>query len=102
MSGDQSILKLQGACASVNSPTTRMSTPLERIQSGIASHTRPSGNPDENESSETDAVRHDVIAPSTPCRRSSTTVDDASRPERRDRVARRRFGFPRASWQVRL
>src|SRR5215470_14356693 len=74
MSGDQSILKLHGACARPRSPTTLMSTPIERIQSGIASHTNPSGSPEENDWSATDAVLHDVIALSTPCRRSPPTL----------------------------
>jgi hypothetical protein len=39
-----------------------MSTPIERIQSGIEYHTRPSGSPDEKDSSTTDAVRQDRIA----------------------------------------
>ncbi len=33
-----------------------------RIQSGMAYQTRPSGRPDENDSSATAAVRHDRIA----------------------------------------
>src|SRR5690348_13407478 len=74
MSGDHSILKLHGACARPKSPTTRMSTPIERIQSGIAGHTRPRGSPEENDWSATDAVLHDVIAASTPFRRSAPTV----------------------------
>jgi hypothetical protein len=79
MSGDQSILKLQGACARLSRPTTRMSTPIERIQSGIASHTNPRGSPDENDWSATDAVRHDVIAPSTPRRSPPTPATVAVR-----------------------
>src|SRR5579864_2633751 len=62
ISGDQRNLKVQGACARVIRPTTRMSTPILRIQSGMAIHTRPSGRPDENDSSTTDAVRHERIA----------------------------------------
>src|SRR5262245_61398787 len=62
MSGDQSILKAHGACARVINPTCRMSTPIECIQSGIAIVTRPSGRPEEKDSSATAAVRHDVIA----------------------------------------
>src|SRR5262245_35022858 len=62
MSGDQSILNDHGACASVISPTTRMSTSIERIQSGMAIQTSPSGKPDAKDRSATDSVRHDVIA----------------------------------------
>src|ERR1700687_110919 len=62
MSGDQRNLKVQGACARVISPTTRMSTPILRIQSGMAIHTSPSGSPDENDSSTTEAVRQERIA----------------------------------------
>src|SRR5687767_5934265 len=62
MIGDQRNLKVHGACARVISPTTLMSTPMLRSQSGMAIHTRPSGSPDEKESSETDAVRHERIA----------------------------------------
>src|SRR5512137_1035818 len=62
MSGDHTTLNAHGACASVNRPTSRMSTPIDRIQSGIAYQTKPSGMPDENESRTTDAVRHDRIA----------------------------------------
>ena len=62
MSGDQRTLNAHGACARVNSPTTRMSTPMSRIQSGMAIQTSPSGRPDENDSSATDAVRQEVNA----------------------------------------
>ncbi len=34
-----------------------MSTPARAIQAGIASHTRPSGNPEENDSRVTEARR---------------------------------------------
>ena len=60
MSGDQRNLKVHGACARVKSPTTRMSTPIERIQSGIAIQTSPSGSPDENDSATTAATRDSV------------------------------------------
>ena len=46
---------------------------------GSRATTTPSGSPDEKESSETDAVRHDVIASRNPCRRSTATADDGSR-----------------------
>ena len=49
MSGAQSTLNVQGACASVISPTTRMSTPMSRIQSGMAYQTSPSGSPEAND-----------------------------------------------------
>jgi hypothetical protein len=62
MNGDQRNLNVQGACARVMSPTTRMSTPMSRIQSGIANHTSPKGRPEEKERRETDPVRQDVIA----------------------------------------
>src|SRR6188472_4097019 len=62
MSGDHTTLNAQGACASVKTPTARISTPIDRIQSGNAIQTRPSGSPDEKESSATDAVRQDRIA----------------------------------------
>src|SRR5512139_314998 len=62
ISGDQTTLNAQGACARVNSPTTRMSTPIERIQSGIEYQTRPSGSPEENDRSATEAVRQERIA----------------------------------------
>ena len=39
-----------------------MSTPMLRIQSGMAYQTRPKGRPEENDNSATDAVRHDRIA----------------------------------------
>jgi hypothetical protein len=39
-----------------------MSTSIERIQSGIAIQTRPSGRPELKERRTTDAVRHDLIA----------------------------------------
>src|SRR5688572_20586843 len=57
MSGDQNTLNDQGACASVSRPTTRMSTPMSRIQSGMAYQTRPSGRPEANERKETERVR---------------------------------------------
>ena len=62
MRGDHSILNDHGAWASVISPTTRMSTPMLRIQSGIAVMTSASGSPDENESKTTDPVRHEASA----------------------------------------
>src|SRR5688572_18058072 len=62
MSGAQRNLNVHGACASVMSPTMRMSTPMSRIQSGMAIHTSPSGMPDENDISVTDAVRQEVNA----------------------------------------
>jgi hypothetical protein len=40
----------------------RMSTPLERIQSGIAIQTSPSGSPEAKDSSATEAVRHERMA----------------------------------------
>jgi hypothetical protein len=55
-------LKVQGACASVISPTTRMSTPMSRIQSGMATQTSPRGRPDANDWRTTAAVRLDRIA----------------------------------------
>jgi hypothetical protein len=60
MSGDQRNLNVHGACARVKSPTTRISTPIERIQSGIAIQTSPSGNPDENDRATTAATRDNV------------------------------------------
>jgi len=39
-----------------------MSTPMLRIQSGIAVMTSASGRPDENESKTTDPVRHEARA----------------------------------------
>src|SRR5262245_15130064 len=39
-----------------------MSTPVSRIQSGMAYQPRPSGSPDENDSSATEAVRHERMA----------------------------------------
>ena len=39
-----------------------MSTPMSRIQSGIEDQTSPSGMPDENDSSATEAVRRDRSA----------------------------------------
>src|SRR5688500_9988275 len=39
-----------------------MSTPMSRIQSGIAYQTSPSGRPDANESSDTESVRFDRSA----------------------------------------
>src|SRR5438094_4883416 len=62
ISGDQRTLNAHGAWASVMSPTTEMLTPLLAIQSGTAIMTRPNGRPEENERSDTAAVRHDVIA----------------------------------------
>src|SRR5436305_7300905 len=62
MSGDQRNLNVHGAWARVMSPTTRMSTPLFFSQSGMAIQTSPSGSPEENDSSVTEAVRHDLIA----------------------------------------
>src|SRR5262245_31426942 len=62
MNGDHNILNDHGAWASVMRPTTRMSTSIERIQSGIAIQTRPRGRPELNESRTTDAVRQDLIA----------------------------------------
>ena len=59
MSGAQITLNAHGACASVIRPTTRMSTPMSRIQSGMAYQTSPSGSPDENDSSDTAMVRFD-------------------------------------------
>ena len=43
----------------VRTPTTRMSTPMSRIQSGIEYQTGPSGRPDENDSGATETVRQD-------------------------------------------
>jgi hypothetical protein len=62
ISGDQRNLNVHGAWASVNSPTTRMSTPDLRIQSGIATQISPRGIPEANDISVTDAVRHEVKA----------------------------------------
>src|SRR4051812_623469 len=62
MSGDQRNLKVQGACARVMRPTTRMSMPIRRIQSGMAVKTRANGRPEENDSRVTEAVRQEVIA----------------------------------------
>src|SRR6185369_11659673 len=62
MSGDQRNLKVQGAWARVIKPTTRISMPIRRIQSGMAVRTRANGRPEENERSVTEAVRHEVIA----------------------------------------
>jgi hypothetical protein len=42
-------------------PTTRISTPILRIQSGMAMRTSPKGRPDENDRRETAAVRQEVI-----------------------------------------
>jgi hypothetical protein len=39
-----------------------MSTPMLRIQSGIAVMTSANGSPDENESKTTDPVRHEASA----------------------------------------
>ena len=52
--GDHSSLNDHGAWASVKRPITLMSTPARAIQAGIASHTRPSGRPEENESRATE------------------------------------------------
>src|SRR6478672_13242068 len=60
--GSQRNLNVHGACASVNSPTTRMSTPDLRIQSGIATQISPRGIPEANDINVTEAVRHDVNA----------------------------------------
>jgi hypothetical protein len=57
ISGDQRNLKAQGACASVSTPTVLMSTPTMVIQEGIAIHTRPSGIPEESESSALAPIR---------------------------------------------
>ncbi len=57
MDGDQSSLNDHGAWASVKSPMTLMSTPSRAIHAGMASHTRPRGRPEENESSTTEARR---------------------------------------------
>src|SRR5829696_6116605 len=62
MSGAQRNLNVHGACARVMSPTTRISTPMSRIQSGMAIQTSPSGMPEENDISVTDAVRQEVNA----------------------------------------
>ncbi|MNC89660.1 hypothetical protein D3C83_56320 [compost metagenome] len=62
MAGDQTNLNDHGAWARVNRPTTRMSTPMSRIQSGMAIHTRPSGIPEENIIRVTDQVRREVKA----------------------------------------
>jgi hypothetical protein len=62
MNGDHKNLKVHGACERVMSPTTRISTPAFRSQSGIAIQTKPKGRPDEKESKTTDAVRQDRIA----------------------------------------
>ena len=64
MSGDQNTLNVHGACATVSRPTTRMSTPMSRIQSGIAYQTSPSGRPDANDRSDTESVRGDRSAAS--------------------------------------
>src|SRR5688572_7385389 len=61
-SGAQNTLNVQGACARVSRPTTRMSTPMSRIQSGMAYHTRPRGSPDANDWRATAAVRGERIA----------------------------------------
>ena len=68
MNGAHRTLKVQGACASENRPTMRMSTPLSRIQSGMAIHTRPSGIPDEKDSNTTEAVRQLLMAIHRPSR----------------------------------
>ena len=57
MSGDQRNLKLQGAWASVNRPTTLMSTPACAIQVGIAIQTSPSGRPEAKDCKATEARR---------------------------------------------
>lgn len=67
MSGDHRNLNVHGACASVTSPTTRKSTPALVSQSGIAIHTSPSGNPDENDCNATDAVRQEESAATRLC-----------------------------------
>ena len=59
MKGDQRILNAQGICARLKSPTMRMSTPMSRIQSGIANQTRPSGIPEEKERRVTESVRQE-------------------------------------------
>ncbi len=61
--GDQRNLNVHGACARVNRPTTRMSTPDLRIQSGMATQINPRGIPEANDISVTEAVRHEVNAP---------------------------------------
>ena len=60
--GDQRNLKVHGAWARVNRPTTRMSTPDLRIQSGMATQISPRGIPEANDISVTEAVRHEVKA----------------------------------------
>jgi hypothetical protein len=57
MSGDQSTLKLQGACVRVRRPTSLMSRPSCFSQVGIAVQTRPRGRPEENDSSATESSR---------------------------------------------
>ena len=53
--GDHSSLKDHGAWARVKRPITLMSTPARAIQAGMASHTRPSGRPEEKESRATES-----------------------------------------------
>src|SRR5581483_3581759 len=65
MRGDHRNLKLHGACASVKSPMILISTPSRASQTGIAIHTRPSGNPEENDSRLTAAVRQLLSASHT-------------------------------------
>src|SRR3990172_8050565 len=62
MNGDHRTLNAHGTCARENSPTMRISTPMSRIQSGIAYQTSPRGRPDANERSATAAVRQELIA----------------------------------------
>ena len=59
MNGDQRILNAQGICARLKRPTIRMSTPMSRIQSGMAYQTSPSGRPEENESATTESTRRE-------------------------------------------
>src|SRR5207249_4953266 len=93
--GDHITLNAHGACARVTSPTIRMSTPLSRIQSGMAYQTTPSGSPDENDSSDTAAVRHERIArtrfanaPPAPRDEDVTVSASPCRTSERPRVAR--------------
>src|SRR3990172_4446276 len=62
MNGDHRTLNAHGTCARENSPTMRMSTPMERIQSGMAYQTSPRGSPEANERSATAAVRQELMA----------------------------------------
>jgi hypothetical protein len=57
MSGDQRNLNVHGACASVNRPTTLMSTPAWVIQVGMAIQTRPRGRPEAKDCSATETRR---------------------------------------------